>query len=1276
MDFFKPKERSVKKGLIEVFPEFRVCHSKDLMTRGGAFYAIWDEEKGLWSTDEYDVTRIVDNELYAYKDKTQVADAIVVSSMSDFSSNSWIQFKKYLKSMADNFKSLDEKIIFSNTVVKKSDYVSHRLPYAMAEGDISAYEELMNTLYARDERTKIEWAIGSIISGESKDIQKFIVLYGEGGTGKSTVLNIIQKLFEGYYTTFDAKELASSSNTFATEVFRSNPMVAIQHDGDLSKIEDNTKLNSIVSHEYMTMNEKFKSAYTARTNCFLFLGTNKPVQITDAKSGIIRRLIDVRPTGNKVPPKRYFELVSQINFELGAIAKHCLDVYSSLGKNYYNSYKPIDMMFKTDAFYNFVEYEYDMFASEDSTTLARAYDMYVDYCDKSSVSYRLARHKFREELKNYFEKFYDRTGIYVDDDKGSGYKQVRSYYSGFLKEKFVANDLAAKPVVEPPNPWLILDKTESLFDKEFADCIAQYASTDEKEKPVFYWKDVTTTLKDISTDKLHYVKTPAKLITVDFDLKDADGQKSRDKNIEAASHWPPTYAEYSKGGSGIHLSYWYDGDPSKLAALYSMDIEIKVSLGGASLRRRLSLCNDIPIAHISGGLPIKEEKRVINFKATMNRNKLKELILRAMEKEFGSTKCSVDFIDKLLRDAYESGMQYDLTELRMKVLRFAMQSTHHSKECMDKVSSMKFKSEEMPEPEESKSKKLIFFDVEVFPNLFLVNWKFEGADSCVRMINPTSKEIEELIKNPLVGFNNRRYDNHIMYARYLGYSNEELYNLSQRIVSGQGGYFGEAYNLSYTDVYDFSSKKQSLKKFEIELGIHHQELGLPWDQPVPEEKWNLVAEYCDNDVFATEKVFEARKDDWTARQILADVAGMTVNDTTNSLTTKIIFQGEKHPQRDFNYRFMGDKDPDIPLTVVPGSSYPNYSILQNGKPIFPGYTFDAGHSIYRNEEAGEGGYVYAEPGMYTNVALLDIASMHPSSIVAEQLFGPYTKRFEDILQARIAIKHKEFDRAKSMLDGKLTKYLDNPDQAKGLAGALKIAINSVYGLTSATFDNPFRDTRNVDNIVAKRGALFMINLKHEVQARGYTVAHIKTDSIKIPDATPEIIQFVMDYGKAYGYNFEHEATYERLCLVNKAVYICKDKATGEWSATGDQFQVPYVFKTLFSKEPVLFEDLCETKSVSSAIYLDFPDNEEPSFVGKVGCFCPMVEGCGAGKLLRDAGGGKFNAVEGTKGYLWMEAEMVKKLGLESKIDLGYYNTLVNKARDTIAQYGDFEMFRD
>lgn len=273
--------------------------------------------------------------------------------------------------------------------------------------------------------------------------------------------------------------------------------------------------------------------------------------------------------------------------------------------------------------------------------------------------------------------------------------------------------------------------------------------------------------------------------------------------------------------------------------------------------------------------------------------------------------------------------------------------------------------------------------------------------------------------------------------------------------------------------------------------------------------------------------------------------------------------------------------------------------------------------------------------------------------------------------------------------------------AKSLSNALKTVINSVYGLTSAGFENPFRDSRNVDNIVAKRGALFMLDLKHEVQKRGYTVAHIKTDSIKIPDADNDIIDFIMGFGREYGYEFEHEATYEKMCLVNDAVYIAKyatKEATdslygyipgdnfehdGEWTATGTQFQVPYVFKKLFSKEEILFEDMCETKSVTSSLYLDMneglpEDEHQYRFVGKVGNFCPIKDNCGGGVLVREAkdkdGNLKYAAATGSKGFRWMEAEMVKELGKEDCIDQGYYINMVDNAIESIGKYGDFYEF--
>ena len=316
---------------------------------------------------------------------------------------------------------------------------------------------------------------------------------------------------------------------------------------------------------------------------------------------------------------------------------------------------------------------------------------------------------------------------------------------------------------------------------------------------------------------------PENHIVIDFDIPDENGNKSFELNLEAASKWPPTYAELSKSGSGIHLHYIYSGDVSKLNRIYGDHIEVKVFTGNSSLRRKLSKCNNSPIATISSGLPMKGENKMVNFDAVKTEKGLRTLIKRNLNKEIHpGTKPSVDFIHKILDDAYNSGLNYDVTDMRNAILAFAANSTHQADYCIKLVNKMPFKSDDISDSMKNDESKLVFFDVEVFPNLFLVNWKIEGnGKPVVRMINPTPAEIEDLMQFRLVGFNCRRYDNHILYARLMGYSNEQLYDLSQRIINGSANcFFGEAYNVSYTDVYDFSSKKQSLKKFEIELGIH------------------------------------------------------------------------------------------------------------------------------------------------------------------------------------------------------------------------------------------------------------------------------------------------------------------------------------------------------------------------------------------------------------------------------------------------------------------------
>ena len=1253
MDFYKIEKRRGRNGNLEIYPDFIVCRSKDLMVRGHSFYAVYDEETGFWSTSEYDLVRLIDNDLRKYAETiTEGYNELVIRYASKFSSRSWKEFNDYLNKMPDNFVQLDCKPTFLDAKPEKKDYVSKQLSYSLSDAEPKCWNELVGYLYNDEDRQKIEWIIGSIVSGDSIKIQKFAVFFGAPGTGKSTILDIIQKLFDGYWAPFDSKELASAqNNSFALEAFKNNPLIGIEHEGDLSRITDNSKLNSVVSHESMLVNEKHKPKYNFHFNTFLIMASNKPVKITDAKAGTIRRLIDIYPKGVPLPESKYWELYEGIDYELGAIANRCLKVYKSLGKSYFNGYKPLEMQDRTDVFFNFIKENYDIFNDNKYTTLKQAYGLYKKYIEEyCSNKINPLMFEVRDDLKDYFETYDE--DLFVTDDNGKRI-HYRSVYSGFKGEKIFTKTKGKKQ--NKKETWLEFKEQGSILDDLCKDCLAQYSN--KHGVPSKPWKDVTTTLKDLNSSKEHYLRVPENIIVIDFYIRGEDGEKNFELNLAEANKWPPTYAELSKSGKGIHLHYFYDGDVSLLSRTYADAIEVKPFTGNSALRRKVTMCNDIPIATISSGLALKKKTgKTMNEKVLKDERHIRSCLIKALKLQvWPNHKPSIDYMDMVLTQAYESGIHYDVSDMKNDILSFAFQSRNQSEYCLSVVKKMKFKSEDVSPPDLAYTDEdpVMFFDVEVYPNLFILCYKKRGDKKVVKLINPSPEDVTNLIfrgkKKRWVGFNCRRYDNHIVFARSLGYTNEMLFDISQRIINernDRGCFFGEAYNLSWADIYDYAENKQSLKKWEIELGIHHQEMDWPWDQPIPEELWEKAADYCCNDVNATEAVFEATQADLSVRKILAELSGLSINDPARLHVTKIIF-GD-------------DKNPDLVYTDL--------------SEMFPGYKYEFGHSSYRGEDPGEGGYVYAEPGMYTNIPVQDVESMHPTSIIELNLFGKYTAKFKDIKELRINIKHGDFDKARTMFDGKLAKYLDDPNLAKSLAQALKLVINSVYGYTTAKFANPFKDPRNVDNIVAKRGALFMIDLKHEIQNRGFTVAHIKTDSIKVPNATPEIIEFIRDFGKKYGYKFATEENFEKLCLVNDAVYVGKD-VEGNWHTTGAQFQVPYVKKTLFTHEPLIFDDYCVTRSVKTSMYLEMSKEDgstERQFVGKVGQFCPMKTR--GGKLVCSRGDDKFVSVTDSKDWLWLESETVKNLNLEDDIDLGYFEFKAEEAINTIKQFGDYEWF--
>ena len=1398
-----------------IYPTY-LASGKDIMKKGGKFYAILNKDTNMWTQDESEVISIIDSRMNEYvKDHYRIIDnkyydyddqphEIRIEYLDVSSTGRLKEFNLWFMNLPTNhnYHQLDSEITFKNDAVAPDMYRSKRLDYDIENQDTSAYDKLMSVLYSGEERQKIEWLIGSVFAGESKNIQKFLVLYGDPGTGKSTVLDLIKDLTSGYWVPFVASDLADKSKQFSTATFKDNPLVAIQDDGSLSKI-DSPVINEIVSHTDVIINEKGKQQYSIKSNTIMFLATNDTVDIHDTKLGITRRLLDVYPSGEKLPIEEYDDLKAKLEFEIPGIAYKCLQVYKKLGKNYYSSYVPFKMIRKTNYIHNFLFDSLNELQANPSPFYSRdkLYLQFKQYCEDSGLGYPPKRIVFGEQIKEYFETSYD--------SKWTGKKTERNIYEGLKvwkilgmsKEEFEGGSDTDNKKKEQEDNWLIFSNHETCtFDEMFKDCVAQYATSEGS--PIKKWKNVTTKLSDIDTSKLHWLKLPNYIIKIDFDKKDKDGNKSLEANIEAANKFPKTYAEVSKSGNGIHLYYIYSGgDPSELSSIYGEDIEIKKSVGDMSHRRMLTKWNNLPISTISTGLPIKSNVKSNQDYILITEKGLRTTIKKCLAKQVhGDTRSNVDMIYKALDEAYKSGIIFDVSDLKGEVERFASNSTNQSDYCKRKVEEMHFSSKvkgddavidekiintekdlvncimraiEESDPNKVKDQidwickvlndayesdyiydvngmyqdlflfamkapdkktkdycvsklsemhfesmlqgeynesgyepddPIIFFDFEVFPNLNLLCWKYDNPeDKTVQVVfNPSPDYISRFFgfnqekKNKVIGFNNKEYDNHIAYDIYLGKTPYEVYCTSQGIINKEkNAKHREAKHLSYSDLFDFLPNKMGLKKWEIKLGIDHKEFSHRWDEPIPENLWAELAEYCKNDVLATEAVFHSKDGQaaWKGRRILCDLAnilmgpGSTVNDSTNDLTTKLIVGNEKNPQKDFVYPNLAEE--------FPGYEFSNYGINKDN--YISKDVIISGKSFYKGYDPGEGGFVWAKPGMYGRAVCFDVASMHPSSIIAENGFGPYTENFKRLLDLRLHIKHKDYDAVRSMYNGALAKYLESDEDAKALSFALKIAINSVYGLTAAKFPNRLRDSRNVDNWVAKRGALFMIDLMLKVQEMGGTVIHCKTDSIKVLDPSEEVANYIISRGKEFGYNFEIEHIFDRICLVNDAVYVCKytndpenEDMAGKWDATGKQYQVPYVFKTIFSHEPIVFDDLCETKSTSSALYLDFneglPEGEHNyQFIGKTGRFTPVIDGCGGGELYRDAGNDKYARVEGTSrpkekgkkvsGYRWYESVTIKdNEELKSKIDYIYYNNLVDKAIDNMSNFGDVELF--
>ena len=1235
----------------EVSPDFIFGDAKDLVVKGSKFYAYWNGS--FWDTKQKNLFYDIDSLLW--RRARELEDGrpglrIDVKEIRKASAGKFRLFADFCKACEASDISFNQKVLFADHKMQRRDYATTQLTYSPQEGEAVAFKELIGTLYLPKELDKILWFMGALFTNKMYKIEKFMYLYGSKGSGKGTVLKIFRMLFEDYCGTIDLK-LLTSADQFATGQIQEVPLL-IDEDTDISHIYNDTPLLKLTSHETISVNKKFKEPYDVKFIGLLITASNQRYKVRNVDSGITRRAIVVNPSGQKVSHTRYNQLMSQIKYELPYIAHMAISRFEELGFDYYDDYFDVDMAEQTDHIFDFIRS--NAIHMQNGITLKQISELYREYLEDMGWKTDGYKATIKREALRYFDTM-------LKDSHVDG-TRVNNYFKGFrwniaFPEGVVGTTKADDTVV--PDNWLEFDHHNEVFNKLAADYPAQAAL--RNGNPSEKWDNVVTKLSDIQTNKLHWVKVPLNHVIIDFDLKDENGKKNLELNKEAASKFPPTYAEVSKSGQGIHLHYIYDGNVNELDNLVEKNIEIKVYRGKSSLRRIDKASNNLQLSHISSGLPLKEKKdremydqiKEITYTEKTLRNFVKRQLgmIEGKEPSHPNTKPTIDFIAHEIQKAADMGLEYDITDLRHAVFMRAIRSTNNKDYCLavfqqipwstlrddDGKTEAKLTNFTKIYPKEE----LVFFDIEVYPNLFVVVWKKYHEDEFTRWINPTPDQIEYLMTFPLVGFNNRRYDNHILYARLLGSNNMELFTQSHRIINeknAKSGMYAAAYELSYTDIYEYSQKKQSLKRWEVDLGIKHVEMEIPWDKPVPDELIDTVVEYCVNDVDATEKLFDAIYADYVAREILATIAKGSMNATNNQLTAKFIFGDDPRPQDKFNYVKLAS--------------------------IFPGYEYKFGKSTYRGFETGEGGFVYAEPGVYSDVALLDVESMHPNSLVNMNYFGLYTQRYADLLKVRVLLKHNKIDEVKQMFDGVLAPFLDNPEYLKPLVTALKIVINSVYGMTSAKFDNKFKHPDNVDNIVAKRGALFMVDLKFAIEEQGYKVCHIKTDSVKVPNADEKIIQFVHDFGKQekYNYKFEHEHTYKRMALINNAVYIAQLE-DDSWSPVGAEYANTYLLKRVWTKEELVDRDFFITKQSKGHIYLG------DEFVGKVGSIYASKSGA---ECMWTEDDENFKSVTGTKGYLFKQTD---QFDIED-VDFAYYDKVAIDGLKKIMKVGDITKIVD
>lgn len=428
--------------------------------------------------------------------------------------------------------------------------------------------------------------------------------------------------------------------------------------------------------------------------------------------------------------------------------------------------------------------------------------------------------------------------------------------------------------------------------------------------------------------------------------------------------------------------------------------------------------------------------------------------------------------------------------------------------------------------------KKLFYDIEVFEKMNLVGLLDEEGIGYVIVNAPNLPsnvfdvddvqiylnvgKVREVANESLlsgnyvyVGFNNKAYDNFLIEDILQNRPTNYIKLKSDSVIKKRPSQFIDFLNL---DTKEQMQPGFSLKKFESMSGMMVEESSVPFDykDEFTVEQILEVCHYNIQDLRATIELYNTRKDYFDGKELLVKEYGTSktsINYSNGSTAASYLMGRDK-------LESFEPEDPEIygvptgvklflenALKLSPEISHLKTkverekamrkewtSLVMEDHGMVYTWGFGGLHSAKGRIETNKRGTkkIVYDVVDETNVQQWDSGSHFPNIMLRDNLLGPVTNKFRNLVTERLK-----------------NKALGNP-----LAGTQKIIINSVYGLLrlqSSKLYNPKSAIRvNVSGMVA------IYNLANQLDLVG-TVYQVNTDGIAFkpyPDVTQETLNII------------------------------------------------------------------------------------------------------------------------------------------------------------------------